>query len=219
LTALKSDTRLFISHHEGGRTTEDAIALFGEVEKKRSIHSPIPVFTTDNWDAFEEGLVNVYGSLELPPYKGLGRKPLPRLVPYQNLKYAQVCKKREKGRIVEVVQRIVFGDPDEVLRLLGADSGGKINTSYVERLNLTIRNSLARFIRRGMNYSEKLKMHSKALDFIQAWYNFVKPHKSLRIKINSGNKKWMKRTPAMAEKLTEHVWTLRELLTFRVPIQ
>lgn len=177
------------------------------------------MFTTDNWDAFEEGLVNVYGSLELPPYKGLGRKPLPRLVPYQNLKYAQVCKKREKGRIVEVVQRIVFGDPDEVLRLLGADSGGKINTSYVERLNLTIRNSLARFIRRGMNYSEKLKMHSKALDFIQAWYNFVKPHKSLRIKINSGNKKWMKRTPTMAEKLTEHVWTLRELLTFRVPIQ
>ncbi|MEA3294252.1 MAG: hypothetical protein U9P81_04645 [Euryarchaeota archaeon] len=219
MTALKSDTRLFISHHEGGRTTEDAIALFGEVEKKRSIHSPIPVFTTDNWDAFEEGLVNVYGSLELPPYKGLGRKPLPRLVPYQNLKYAQVCKKREKGWIVEVVQRVVFGDPDEVLRLLGADSGGKINTSYVERFNLTIRNSLARFIRRGMNYSEKLKMHSKALDFIQAWYNFVKPHKSLRIKINSGNKKWMKRTPAMAEKLTEHVWTLRELLTFRVPIQ
>ncbi|MDY6932552.1 MAG: hypothetical protein SVJ22_11645, partial [Halobacteriota archaeon] len=59
------------------------------------------------------------------------------------MKYAQVCKKRERGRVVEVVQRVVFGNPEEILRLLCADSGGKINTSYIERLNLTIRNSLA----------------------------------------------------------------------------
>ena len=45
LTAMKTDTRLFISHHEGDRTTEDAIDLFIDVERKRSIHSPIPVFT------------------------------------------------------------------------------------------------------------------------------------------------------------------------------
>lgn len=48
LTAMKTDTRLFLSHHEGGRTTEDAIALFRDVEQRRSIHSPIPVFTSDN---------------------------------------------------------------------------------------------------------------------------------------------------------------------------
>jgi hypothetical protein len=59
LTAMKTDTRLFIRHHEGDRTTEDAIDLFRDVERKRSIHSPIPVFTSDNWDSFEEGLINV----------------------------------------------------------------------------------------------------------------------------------------------------------------
>jgi IS1 family transposase len=218
-TALKTDTRLFVSHHEGDRTTEDAINLFRDVERRRSIHSPIPVFTSDNWDPFEEGLINVYGFLETPAYQGIGRKPLPMLLPNPNLKYAQVCKRKERGRVVEVVQRVVFGDPGEVLRLLGADTGGKINTAYIERFNLTIRNSLARFIRKGLNCSKDLQMHSHVIDFFQAWYNFVKPHQSLRLEVTLGKKRWMQRTPAMAEGLTDHLWSLKELLTFRVPIQ
>lgn len=216
---MKPETRLWLSHHEGGRTTEDAIELFNEIEGRRSLDSPIPVFTTDDWDAFEDGLINVYGILERPPYKGVGRRPSPVLTPLEDLKYAKVCKKREKGRVVEVVQEVVLGNPKEVLRLLGADEGGKINTAYIERLNLTIRNSLARFIRRTMNASKDIKMHSRALDFIQGWYNFVKPHRSLRVPIEEGNRKWKQRTPAMAEGLTEHVWTLEELLTFKVPVQ
>jgi len=219
LTAMKPDTRLFFSHHEGKRTTEDSIELFTDVERRRAIDSPIPVFTSDNWTPFEEGLVNVYGFLETPPYRGAGRKPIPVLIPYPNLKYARVCKKRENGRVVEIVEEVVFGEPEEVLRLLGADSGGRINTSYVERLNLSIRNSLARFIRRGMNCSKDLKIHSKAIDFFQAWYNFVKPHKSLRLELKSGDRKWMQRTPAMAEGLTDRIWSLSELLCFRIPVQ
>jgi hypothetical protein len=99
------------------------------VEGRRSIHSPIPVFTTDNWGAFEEGLINVYGILETPAYQGKGRKPFPVLLPYPTLKYAQVCKYKKNGRIIEVIQRVVFGDPGDVLRSLGADAGGKINTA------------------------------------------------------------------------------------------
>lgn len=218
-TAMKTDTRVLLSHVEGTRTTEDYTALFYDVEMKRSFHSPIPVFTSDNWDPIKEGLVNVYGVVIQPPYKGIGRKPYPVMVPYIELKYAQVCKKRQKGRVVEVVQRVVFGNPDEVLSLLGADSGGTINTAYIERMNLTFRNSLARFIRKTMNTSKKMKMHSRAIDFFQAWYNFVKTHKSLRILINDGKRKWKQRTPMMAEGLTDHVWTLDKLLTFKVPVQ
>jgi len=69
------------------------------------------------------------------------------------------CKKRVGGHVVEVVKRVVFGDPDEVLGVLCADSDGTINTLYVERLNLTIRNSLARFIRKTMNESKDPVMH------------------------------------------------------------
>lgn len=219
LTAIKPDTRLFLCHCEGKRTADDCIRLFRDIERRRAIDSPIPVFTSDNWDPFEEGLLNVYGFLETPSYGGIGRKPNPVLVPYPNLKYAKVCKKRKNGRLIEVVRRIVYGNPSEVMRLLGVDSGGKINTAYIERLNLTIRNSLARFVRKSMNCSKILGRHTHALDFFQAWYNFIKPHKSLRLEVNQGRKRWMQRTPSMAEGLVDHIWTIKELMTFRVPFQ
>jgi len=210
---------LLLCHHEGKRSTEDAIELFTEVEKMRDASSPIPVFTSDDWDAFEEALLSVYGKIELPQYKGIGRKPLPKLVPLDNLKYVKVLKKKVKNIIVETIQRIIFGDPKEIFDMLGVDSDGFIGTSYVERINLTIRTSLARFIRKGMNFSKTKRKHTKALDLFQAWYNFIKTHKSLRLKIESENKKWFQRTPAMAEGITDHVWSLKELLTFRVPVQ
>jgi len=54
LTATKSDTRLFLCHHEGSRNSEDAM-----VEQMRSKSSLTPVFTSDDWDSFEEGLLNI----------------------------------------------------------------------------------------------------------------------------------------------------------------
>jgi len=173
LTAIKTDTRLFIAHHDGGRTTKDAIGLFQIMEQRRDHDYPIPIFTSDDWDSFEEGLLAVYGILETPPYKRVERIPLPVLVPHPDLKYAQVCKKREKNQVVATVQRVIFGNTDDVLEALGTNSEGKISTSYVERINLTIRNSLARFIRKGMNCSKSLVMHSHAIDFFQTWYNFI----------------------------------------------
>jgi IS1 family transposase len=210
---------LLLCHHEGKRSTQDAIELFTEVEKMRSASSPIPVFTSDDWDAFEEALLNVYGKIELPQYKGIGRKPLPKLVPLDDLKYVKVLKKKVKNYVVETIHRIVYGNPEEILEMLGANSDSFIGTSYVERINLTIRTSLARFIRKGMNFSKIMKMHQKAFDLFQAWYNFIKPHKSLRLKIDSGNRKWFQRTPALAEGITDHIWNLKELLTFRIPVQ
>lgn len=67
--------------------------------------------------------------------------------------------------------------------------------------------------------SKTKRMHQRAIDLFQAWYNFIKPHKSLRLKIDSENRKWFQRTPAMAEGITDHIWSLKELLTFRVPVQ
>jgi len=219
LTAIKSDTRLFLFHHEGKRSVEDAIKLFSEIEKMRNASSPIPIFISDDWDAFEEGLVNVYGQIELPQYKGIGRKPLPKLMPVKDLKYIKVYKKSVKGYVISTVNRVVFGDQDEILEMLGACSEDYIGTSYIERINLTIRTSLARFIRRGVNFSKTMKMHQRSLDLFQAGYNFIKPHDSLKVKVDSQNRKCLQRTPAMAEKITDHVWTLKELLTFRTPVQ
>ncbi|MDW5552008.1 hypothetical protein [Methanosarcina sp.] len=81
--------------------------------------------------------------------------------------------------------------------MLGANSDGWIGTSYV-RINLTIRTSLVRFVRKTMNFSKTGRMHKRALDLFQAWYNFIKSHDSLKLRIDSGNRKWFQRTPAMA---------------------
>jgi hypothetical protein len=110
--------------------------------------------------------------------------------------------KRKNGRLIEMVRRIVYGNPREVMRLLGVDSGGKINTAYIERINLTIRNSLVR-----------------CSGFLPSLFSFIKPHKSLRLEVNQGRKRWMQRTPAMAEGLVDHIRTIKELMTFRVPFQ
>ena len=210
---------MLLFHHEGKRSTEDAIELFTGVEKMRNASSPVPVFISDDWDAFEEGLINIYGKMELPQYKSIGRKPLPKLVPLDDLKYIKVLKKKVKNYVVETIQRVIFGDSEEIFEMLGANSDSYIGTSYVERINLTIRTSLVRFVRKTMNFSKTMKMHTKAFDLFQAWYNFVKPHDSLKLRIDSGNRKWFKRTPAMAEGITEHIWSLKELLAFKVPIQ
>ena len=216
---MEADTRVLISHHEGKRTADDAIELFKDIEGKRNPESQMPLFISDDWDPFEEALLNVYGKAQQPPYKGIGRKPKPVLVPGEDLKYAQVCKKREKGNVVGMVKRVVFGDLEDILSILGGNADGRISTSYAERLNLTIRNSLARFIRKTMNSSKNRSVHIKIVDFLQAWYNFVKPHISLRVPEINGKRKWKQRTPMMAKGLTDHIWKLGELLLFRVPVQ
>ncbi|MFX0090501.1 MAG: hypothetical protein ACFFBD_01965 [Candidatus Hodarchaeota archaeon] len=219
LTAIKTDTRLFLCHTEGNRSAENARRLFEALKQCQTVEASPLLIASDNWKAFEEGLMEVYGILRMPKYKGMGRKPRPKLVLPPDLAYVQVRKVRDQGRILRVERRIVFGDPAEVQLRLQLNGTGTIQTSYIERLNLTVRNGLARFIRKTQNASKTVAMHVAALDFFQAWYNFIKPHHSLRESSSNSRRKWDQRTPAMAEGLTDHVWTLSELLTFRVPIR
>jgi hypothetical protein len=228
LTAISTESRLLICHHEGGRTIEDATALFTELEQKRMMGSPLPVFISDDWDAFANAFLEVYGIEETPDYKGIGRKPNPVLAPPPDLKYAQIVKNKENDEVVGMSQRVVYGDLKEVMELLYLTSKGHIHTAYAERINLTFRNHLARFIRKTMNFSKDREIHTYAVDFFQAWYNFVKPHDSLKLEINidmeevgfnPNPKKWIFQTPAMVELITDHIWTMKELMTWRTPIQ
>ena len=106
-----TESRLLICHHEGGRTTEDAIALFTELEQKRAMGTHLPVFVSDDWDAFANALLEVYGINETPEYKGIGRKPNPVLVPPPDLKYAQIVKNKVSNEVVGISQAIIYGDP------------------------------------------------------------------------------------------------------------
>ena len=123
--------------------------------------------------------------------------------------------------MVKVTRSVIFGKRHPVeaqaASLKRADgSDGQINTSYIERDNLTLRQELRRLARKTLGFSKNRRELQNALDFIDAYDNFVKPHRSLRSKASSGgNRVWAQRTPALAAGVSDHIWTLEELLRYK----
>lgn len=219
--ALKADTRLFLCHVEGDRSLAHARQLFQQLEQCRDPESGHPLVASDGWDAFKRALLEIYGHEEPVPGLALPDQLKTHIILPDDLGYVQVRKIRKNQRVVRIERHIVFGAPLDVLVRLQSSGNGNIHTSYIERFNGTIRGCLARLVRRTLNFSKQLVMHTASIDIFQAWYNFVKPHQSLRQLLNQpsqGHRKWQQRTPAMAEGITDHIWTLEELFSFRVPI-
>jgi hypothetical protein len=150
--------------------------------------------------------------------------PKPRWVPVPELLYAQVVKSYRRRRIVGVTYRVVFGTMERVQQVLSA-CGRKINTAYVERLNLDIRQRVAAVGRRVNTLCQGEDGVRQQLAVYHASYNFCLPHASLRqllpvpepINGSGSARVWRPCTPAMAAGVTDHVWSLREVLLFRVP--
>lgn len=180
----------------------------------------IPFFTSDELRHYEGALLETYGTVQEVARKTgtRGRPPKPKLIPPPELRYAQVVKKREKGRVVSIDTAIIFGDPEEVKKLLAASSSSKnINTSFVERNNLTMRQSSRRLARGGNGFSKELCKLESQLYLASGYYHFVKTHLGLREKVIDGPRRWRRRTPALAAQITNHIWSTKELLVYRVP--
>ena len=147
-----------------------------------------------------------------------GKKSLPQLL------YAQVIKTVRRRRLVAVQHRAVFGSLETINHLL-APLGWHINTAFVERINLTIRQHVAAVGRRVTTLCKGEDGVRQQLVLFHAYHNFCLPHASLRVPLaaplptngTGSATQWQPRTPAMAAGLTDHVWTLREVLLFRVP--
>ena len=190
----------------------------------------IPFFISDQLPAYPQALLNVYGIPELLidiPGKR-GRKPKPKLLPPSNLHYAQIVKHRRNGRVAEVATRIICGDEAAIQgRLQASPASQTINTSYVERNNLTCRQCNGRLSRKVLRFSKDLTWMEKHLWLTFAYYHFVLPHASLTQPLpypqptrgTGSPKKWQSVTPAMAAGITDHAWTMEELLSYRVPPQ
>ena len=217
-TALKTDTRLFLCHVEGDRSRDHAHQLFQQLEQLRNPESDLPLVASDGGKPFKQAMLDIYGRQEPVPGLAVAGKTKTHIVLPEDLGYVQVRKIRQGKRLVRIERHIVLGHPSDVRDRLQQSGNGNIHTSYIERFNGTIRTSLARFVRKTVNFSKQLFMHSASIDLFQVWYNFVKPHQSLRQSIDHPKKKWLERTPAMAEGLTDHIWTLKELFSFRVPV-
>jgi len=145
-----------------------------------------------------------------------GRRGRPRLVLPATVLLAQVVKSHNGRRLVDVTRRVVFGTAEAVTSAIAATRGGtQINTSYIERLNATFRAALAPLTRRGRRLAHGAALLTSGMWLVGTAYNFCWPHESLRARALRG-RWWQERTPAMAAGLTDHIWTMDDVLRYRV---
>ena len=164
-----------------------------------------PLFLTDGLREYATALLAHYGHWVQPPRRqAKGSMPKPRWMPLPQLLYAQVVKTTRRRRLVRISRRVVFGTLEAVEQVL-ASYGWQINTAFIERVNLSIRQHVAAVGRRVATLckgEEGLR---------QPWAQPVSP------KGTGSAKQWRPCTPAMAAGLTDHVWSLKDMLLFRVP--
>ena len=222
--AIDPITKVLLAIEVGARTLPMAQCFVHQVAQ---VLAPgcVPLFLTDGFKAYTTALLVHFGHwVELPRLRAHGPAPLPRWMPVPQLLYAQVIKTIRRRRLVRVSRRVVFGTLEAVEQVLAA-YGWQINTAFIERVNLTIRQHVAAVGRRVSTLCKGEDGLRQQLALYQTYYNFCLPHASLRqplpepepTKGSGSAKRWQPRMPAMAAGLTDHVWTLREVLLFRVP--
>ena len=152
-----------------------------------------------------------------------GRVGRPRLLLPDGVMVAKVIKRYARHRVVEVVRSIVRGTEVAVRERLVATqrhASAVINTAYVERLNATFRARLAPLARRTRSAVRQRGTLESGMWLVGTCYNFLWVHRSLRQERATDERparKWIERTPAQAARLTDHRWTIEELLGFVVP--
>jgi hypothetical protein len=160
---------------------------------------------------------------EAVPRHGLGR---PRLRGWDNLCLVQIVKYNPLQPARGMLCRLVQGTGQQVCALLHQTQGeGVANTAYIERLNAILRQAqdrlfrarLCGLVRRRRALLRQQSTLQQGLYLIGTVYNFCSEHKSLRV-LNSGTGlKWSARTPARAAGLTNHCWSVQELMGYQVP--
>jgi transposase-like protein len=144
----------------------------------------------------------------------------PCLRPWDGICITHVIKRYAQKRVVGVTRRIVQGTPAQIELLLHTtQGGGSINTAYIERLNATFRSRIAALVRRGRALARQMPSLHHGMYLVGTVYNFCTYHKSLRVPlyVSHSRRRWLRRTPAIAAGITDHLWSVEELLSFRVP--
>jgi hypothetical protein len=180
---------------------EVAQALMQQLKDRGHAEAPPPM-ATDGQGAYREALVATWGAV--PLYLGTGRPPIEKQ-PQPGWHYLQVVKHRERGRVVQIEVEVIYGD-ETTLGLVGA------HTSYVERTNLTSRQMNGRLVRKTLSFSKELAMLKAASTWEDGVYNLARTVKTLRVETAQPGRSYERRSPAMAAGLTDHLWTIKELL-------
>lgn len=212
-TAVDPESRLVLSIVPGKRTADNCDKVVEDAKMRTGGRTDI-LITTDEHGSYAPAIEKAY-SVEVPqPEPPAPAQPpaLKREMP-EDLCYATVRKTREKGRVVEVVTKVVFGTVALLGSLLSRSRVSRtVNTSFVERNNGTQRRQNSRKVRKTYAFSKDWDLHNAASLFIGFSYNFCWPVRTLSVEGADGH--WQARTPAMAAGLADHVWTIEEWATY-----
>lgn len=190
-----------LSHVVGERSQESADRI---VSRTARCLKALPLFVTDGLKFYKTALLNQYGRLQSFTRTGKrGRPRLPRLIPDKLLKYAQIIKQRAGSVLTGVEKRVIFGENIDPKM---------ISTSYVERQNLTCRQDNNRISRRTIGFSKRVEALDRQMTLYFAYFNFCRKHRSLNYKDEDEITRF--NSPARHAGLIDHVWSLKELLTF-----
>lgn len=173
--------------------------------------SPWPLWVSDGFDSYGEALFQKHCLWKTFHKTGrVGRPKEPTFVPDPRLRYVQAVKIRDRYRhVIGIKPRVVFGRAKK----------SEITIWCLERQNLNFRQENRRFARKTIAFSKSIRGMENQLAFYQGYFIFIRLHWCLRISWNQpGPKKWQRLTPAMAAGISDHPWTLKEFLCYKIPL-
>lgn len=210
VNCLDPHTKLLITVVPGKRTAESIHNAVKDAKSRLAADAPIPAIFTDGEPAYCDAILDLFGHRYAAPKSGKrGRPANPVMRVPHGLVYAQVVKHRKENKVVEVEVRPIFGK-SKLAQVVKDLNWKKANTSAIERFNLTDRARNGRKVRKTLQFSKRARFHDWMSYITALRYNFHHPHRSLRVKTDAGS--WLKRSPAMAAGLTDHICSSIELL-------
>jgi transposase-like protein/IS1 family transposase len=164
---------------------------------------------TDGWACYPKSIMRAFRD-KVKKTAGRGRACLEV---WPDLCIATVIKRTEKKRVVEVTRKLTVGMLEKAENLLNMTVGcTQFNTSLIERFNGTMRERLASLTRKCRHAAHRLDVLETGMYLIGCTYNFCFPHHELSKTTHFG----YACTPAMAAGLTDHIWTVQEVLTYKI---
>ncbi len=220
--AMDPRTKILPVLHVGPRTQNAAHQV---IHSLREILAPgcIPLFTSDGLNLYFYALTAHFGQWREVRRRG---RIMRRWQVEPSLIYGQVKKSYRRRRLIRVSPVMRLGT-EEALKAALQSMGfsGRLNTAFIERVNLTIRHGIAALARRTWATAQQSPSLHAHLEWWRAYYHFVRPHQSLRVRLvqprERGGKlltqRYRQRTPAMAAGRTNRRWTTREVLSCPLP--
>jgi transposase-like protein/IS1 family transposase len=211
--AMMVSTRLWIAGEVSKKRDTDLIDRLMEQVRRCCKAMTAILICTDGFAAYPKSILRAFRDKVKNPY-GIGA---PRKRVWPRLYIGTVIKHTVKRRVTEVVRRMGHGQWRKAKRLIKVSKGGKkLNTSFIERLNGTFRERLASFTRKCRHAASKIETVHAGIYLIGCTYNFCFSHHELSKSKTKGGYGFPC-TPAMASGITDHIWSVKELLTYKIP--